>query len=154
MKISRLAILLAFLGVHSYAEEIMPWERPTPPTPPMTQEEREASAARASSHVVGLKLEEVILRGTLRKKAGDRFALLETPDGSVVFANVGTEIGGNSGVLSAIRDREIEITEQVPICGTSKISQRLTVMRIDERVPAGTTLNFELSGGNYVCSQD
>jgi len=154
MKISRLAILVAFLGAHSYAEEIMPWERPTPPTPPMTQEEREASAAKASTHVAGLKLEEVILRGTLREKTGDRFALLEIPDGSVVFANVGTKIGGNSGVLSAIRDSEIEITEQVPLCGTSKISQRLTVMRIDERVPAGTTVNFELSGNKYVCSQD
>ena len=114
-------------------------------------EQAQAESNRNNSNLEGVRLEDLLLRGIMQRSSEQRIALVSLPDDRVVHLMEGSKIGKNSGVVASITTREIIISESIPDCGTSKLQNRTTTIKFEERLPEGTTITFKIVNGKYLC---
>lgn len=111
----------------------------------------QAENHRNKSILEGVRLEDLLLRGIMQRPSEQRIALVSLPDDRVVHVMEGTKVGKNNGVVTSITTNEIIISESIPDCGTSKLLNRTTTVRFEERLPEGTTITFKVVNGKYLC---
>ena len=110
----------------------------------------QAESNRDNSNLEGVRLEDLLLRAIMQRPTEQRIALVSLPDDRVVHVMEGTKIGKNNGVVASITTKEIIISESIPDCGTSKLLNRTTTVRFEEKLPEGTTITFKVVNGKYL----
>lgn len=125
----------------SYAEQ-MPWE---------TDEYKAREFEATSSYLAGIRVEELLLVGTISNPGVPARALIQIRGAKVLPVQAGMKIGLNQGVVKEISEDSLTIEERLPVCEKVGFYSRTTVMSVNKALPAGTTVVFTVNDGRNEC---
>lgn len=153
MRIYLLGLIFAFTASPAISEP-MPWE---------TEEYFESRRQAQQDHLSKFPLEMMLFIVAPSKPDEPPFGwirlgeLIEFPldprlkISSTFKVSPGMKIGQNEGVIKEITSQGIVIEEKLPVCGESGSTSRTTLLKLNEPLPAGTTVKYAVIDGKNEC---
>jgi len=143
-----------FLIVSPVTAERMPWE---------TDEYFENQRKAREEHLSKFPLEMMLFIGAPSSPDAAPYAWVRLGDeiefpldprvkiSSTFEVPLGMKIGLNNGVVKDINPHFVAIEERIPVCGESGFTTRTTLLRINQPLPEGTTVDYEVIDGRNAC---